>query len=157
MVQKNLRSKLFFLISLFFPLISLSQTYEKKNYFASTRASKVNVRSGPNLNYQIKYVLNQKFIPIKIIGEFDNWLEIADYEGEEGWVNKNLITKKRTAIIKTAESFVYIYKKNSLDSKKVAKIENLAIIDFINCKDFWCKIEHKSTSGWVNQENLWGY
>lgn len=144
-----------FMIFLFLPLISFAQSYEKQNYFASTRASKVNVRSGPNLNYQIKYVLNQQFIPIKIVGEFDNWLEIVDYEGGQGWVNKNLITKKRTLIIKSNNGFVY--RKDSLESKKIAKIENLAIVNFEKCNDFWCKINKEDISGWVKKEYLWGH
>jgi SH3-like domain-containing protein len=157
MVPKNLRNKIFFLMVFLFPLTSFAKSYEKQNYFASTRSGKVNVRSGPNLNYQVKHVLNHKGIPIKVIGEFDNWLEIVDYEGTEGWVNKNLITKKRTMIIKTSEAFIYIYKENSSDSKKIAKIENLALVDFKKCRNFWCNIENKDAAGWVKIKNVWGY
>ena len=134
-----------------------SEQYQKKNYFASTRANKVNVRSGPSSRYQIKYILNKKSIPLKVTAEFDNWNEIIDYAGDSGWVNKNLLTKKRFLIVKTPEPYIFLYKKKSLDSKKIVKIQNNVIVEFDECSKLWCKIETNDYHGWIEKNNLWGY
>ena len=133
-----------------------SEQYQKKNYFASTRANKVNVRSGPSSHYQVKYVLNKKSIPLKVTAEFDNWNEIVDYSGGSGWVNKNLLTKKRFLIIQAPKPYIFLHKKKSIDSEKIVKIQNNVIVKFIECSQSWCQVEVEDYRGWIEKYNLWG-
>ena len=51
----------FFLIAVFFlpNLDSHASRLKERDYFASLRSSKTNVRFGPGMNYDIKYLLKE--------------------------------------------------------------------------------------------------
>ncbi|MFT6332844.1 MAG: SH3-like domain-containing protein, partial [Lentimonas sp.] len=93
-----------------------SQSYNKpvkKDYFASLRADKVNVRAGPGVQYPIKFAFQLRGLPVRVTSEYDNWSEIEDFEGGTGWINQNLLTKTRTLLVKTKNKFVNIHAKPS--------------------------------------------
>ena len=126
------------------------------NYFASLRASETNVRAGPGSQYPIKFTFKLRSLPVKVISEYDNWSEIKDYDGDTGWVNQNLVTKKRTVIIRTAKSFVNLYSKPSEKSKVLLRLENDVVGDFIKCNLEYCGIKVVGKKGWINKKEIWG-
>lgn len=146
-----------------FLLFSLYQTpthaFDKpveQNYFASLRASETNVRAGPSSDYSIKFTYKMRGIPVKVISEYDNWNEIKDYDGDSGWVNQNLLTKKRMVMVRTAKTFVNLHAATSEKSKIILRIENNVVGDFIRCNGNWCGIKVAGKKGWVEKEDLWG-
>ena len=96
------------------------------------------------------------YMPIKVIGKYDNWNEIEDFEGERGWINQNLLSRKRTVIIKTAKSFVNLYSSATTKSHILLKLENKVIAGLIGCKKNWCKIKVKNKKGWIQDADVWG-
>ena len=97
-----------------------------------------------------------KNIPIRITGRYDNWNEIEDFEGEKGWISQNLLSRKRTAMIKTKQSVINIYLTATTKSRIVMQAENKVISKLIGCKKSWCKIEIEGKKGWVEQKYIWG-
>jgi SH3-like domain-containing protein len=139
--------------------VSSANAYKKpieKNYFASLRADKVNVRAGPGSQYPIKFTFKLRGLPVKIISEYDNWSEIKDFEGEMGWINQNLITKKRTILVTTKNKLTNIYAKPSNKSKTLLKLENKVVADFLKCIGQYCAIKISGEKGWVDKEEIWG-
>ena len=65
--------------------------------FSSMKHGEINVRVGPGLRYQIAWVFTRKDMPVEVIGEFDAWRQIRDWEGTEGWVNRTALAGKRPA------------------------------------------------------------
>jgi len=130
---------------------------KERDYFASLRSDKVNVRFGPGMNYDIKYVFRLKSMPVRVIAEYENWVEIEDFEGDEGWVNKNLITKRRTAMVRTDLDYINLHKSNFAKSKIILRLENKVVIDMIKCIETWCKVKVDGKSGWVNKYEIWGW
>jgi SH3-like domain-containing protein len=129
---------------------------EEKNFFASLRSSETNVRAGPGGNYPVKYKFTIRGIPVMVINEYDNWYEIKDYDGETGWVNQNLLTKKRTVLARTAKSFINLYSAETEKSRVILRIENNVIGELIKCKANWCGIKVKDKKGWVDRKEIWG-
>src|SRR6185437_2143813 len=80
--------------------------------FVSLKSERVNVRSGPNRDNQVDWVYTRTGLPVEIIGEYDNWRHIRDWEGSEGWVLHSLLSGKRTALVaavaKKVDDFVPI-------------------------------------------------
>jgi SH3-like domain-containing protein len=156
----KIHSQVGFLLFLLFFFTSTPQAYcsklVEKNYFASLRASETNVRAGPGSNYAIKFTFKMRGLPVKVISEYDNWSEIKDHEGETGWINQNLITKKRMVMIRTAKSFVNIHSKTSTKSKIILRAENRVIGEFIKCSNNWCGVKIDGKKGWVEKNDLWG-
>jgi SH3-like domain-containing protein len=136
-----------------------AQAFDKpieQNYFASLRSNETNVRAGPGSQYPIKFTFKLRSLPVKVISEYDNWSEIKDYEGDTGWVSQNLVTKKRTVIIKTNKSFINLYAKPSEKSKVVLRLENDVVGDFIKCGLEYCGIKVVGKKGWVSKKEIWG-
>ena len=136
---------------------SYASRLKERDYFASLRSSKSNIRFGPGMDYDIKYTLKLKSMPIRVTAEYDNWVEIEDFEGEEGWVNKNLITRRRTAMIKTDKNFINLYKSDFTNSKIIARLENNVTLDVIKCNKNWCYIKVASQRGWIKKSGIWGW
>jgi SH3-like domain-containing protein len=95
-------------------------------------------------------------VPVKVISEYDNWNEIKDYDGETGWVNQNLLTKKRMAMIKTAKTFVNLHSAETEKSRVILRIENNVVAELIKCSGDWCGIKIEGKKGWVDRKELWG-
>ena len=135
---------------------SFAASLEPQNYFASLRADKVNVRAGPSSNYLIKYTFQARGVPVKVINKYDNWNEIEDFEGESGWVNQNLLTRRRTVIIKTKDNFINLHLAASKRSRILLRLENDVIAGLIKCIQDWCGIKIAGEKGWVESKDIWG-
>ena len=51
---------------------------------------KLNVRSGPSLNYSVVAVLNKGDV-VSLRGEFNNWLKIAPPQGSRVWISEDFV------------------------------------------------------------------
>src|SRR5262249_37625253 len=67
--------------------------------FASLDSSEVNLRAGPGRDYRILWVYQRRGLPVEIIEEFDTWRRVRDRDGTVGWVQQNLLSGKRSALI----------------------------------------------------------
>ena len=136
---------------LFFPLKSIA-TENKK--FLSLKNNEVNVRVGPSKQYPIKFTYNKKYLPIEVLGKSSTWRKIKDLKNNSGWIHISQLSKKKTAININNNSL--LYKKPTIYSKKIAKLEAGRLIIIKKCKKKWCKITTGSYSGWIFKKSLWG-
>ena len=142
---------LFFILFLFF--INGSFAYEKLN-FLSLKKDEVNLRQGPSLQYPIILTYKKKYLPVIILDKSENWRRIQDLENNTGWIHIKLLTKKKSAINMKNNSI--IYKKPTIFSKPIAKLETGRLILIKKCKIKWCKITSGKYNGWINKNYLWG-
>ncbi|MCE3254728.1 MAG: SH3-like protein [Rickettsiaceae bacterium] len=158
MVKMARNSFLYFLLALFLSshqALAFDKPVEQ-NYFASFRSNETNVRAGPGSQYPIKHIFKLHGLPVKVISEYDNWSEVKDYDGDTGWVNQNLITKKRTLLVRTTKSFINVYAKPTEKSKILLRLENNVVGDFIKCNLEYCGIKVAGKKGWVSKKEIWG-
>jgi SH3-like domain-containing protein len=141
-------------------LIILSFSYFEKSFakesfkFLSLKNSEVNLRQGPSFKYPIKLTYKKKYLPIIIIDRSDTWRKIKDFENNSGWIHISQLTKKRSAINIKKDSIVY--KKSTLYSKPMVRLEIGRLVIIKKCQDKWCKIVTGNISGWVLKKTLWG-
>ena len=125
--------------------------------FASLKSDHAFARTGPSMDYPIKYVYKREGLPIQIIQEFDAWRKIKDPDGETGWVHKLLLSGTRTAM--TRETVTPVFKSPEGDSL-IAEIESGVIITLDKCNGLMCAIRFGARDaqqkGWVSQKNMWG-
>jgi SH3-like domain-containing protein len=67
--------------------------------YASLKSAKVNVRTGPGTRYLILWVFQRAQMPVQIVGEYEHWRKIRDFEGTEGWVHKTMASGTPTALV----------------------------------------------------------
>src|SRR5690606_9676524 len=57
--------------------------------WVSIRASEVNLRTGPGTSYPVDWVYHRRRLPVEVIGEFESWRKIRDWQGTVGWVHQS--------------------------------------------------------------------
>ena len=123
--------------------------------YVSLRSNEVNLREGPGNEYSIKYVYQLKDLPVRVLGEYDNWYKVIDKDNDKGWINKNLTTKKRSLIVINGTQIMY--KKDDINSDPILRLEENVIVKYDKCTKTWCKVEIDNKTGWMQKTSLWGY
>ena len=141
---------LFFLILLFNPK---SLAKESIN-FLTLKNNEVNLRQGPSFEYPIKLIYKKKYLPVIILDKSDTWRKIKDFENNSGWIHISQLSKKKSAI--NIKNNSIIYKKPTIFSKPIAKLETGRLMLIKKCKIKWCKITSEKYSGWIEKNYLWG-
>ena len=141
---------LFFLIIL---LIQKSFASESIN-FLSLKNNEVNVRVGPSKKYPIKFTYKKKYLPLEILDKSETWRKTKDFEKNSGWIHISQLSKKKSAINTKNNSI--LYKKSTIYSEPIAKLEIGRLVLIKKCKDKWCKITSGDYSGWISEIFLWG-
>ena len=147
------KNKKYYLIFLFLFFLPKSFAMESIN-FLSLKNNEVNLRQGPSFEYPIKFIYKKKFLPIEVLDKSETWIKIKDFENNSGWIHISQVSKKKSAINKKNNSI--IYKKPTIFSKPVAKLEIGRLVLIKRCKVEWCKITSGGFRGWIYKNALWG-
>lgn len=122
--------------------------------FAALKSDNVYVRTGPSMDYPIRWIYKRAGLPVEIIQEFDAWRRIKDPDGETGWVHKLLLTGRRSAIIRSNEN-IAAYSDNDLVSP-IALLEPHLIVNIHECDFRACFASFSPYEGWIEKKFLWG-
>ncbi len=122
--------------------------------FVSLRFDQVNLRAGPGDQYPIEWVLTKKGLPVEIIGKFDVWWKIRDWQGSVGWVRERMVTASRTVVI-TGQTRV-LHADPDADAPAVAKAEAGVIARLLSCRAAWCRVQAQGVKGWIERGEIWG-
>ena len=141
---------LFFFFLPFFPNIYANE----KKEFLTLKKNEVNLRQGPSFEYPIKLIYKKKYLPVIILDKSGPWRNIKDFENNTGWIHVVLLSKKKSAI--NIKNNSIIYKKPTIYSKPIVKLEVGRLVLIKKCKTKWCKITSGGYSGWIFKDSLWG-
>lgn len=149
-----------YLLYLFFTVILHENTFGSNaklavGSFMSLKSSEVNLRAGPNKNFITLYTYKLKYMPIKVIGEYDKWFNIIDKDGDSGWVSENLVSRIRTII--TLKDIQFLYSNYSDVTIPIYRVEKNVIARLIKCKKSRCKVKIGKIKGWLNKSDIWGF
>jgi len=117
-------------------------------------SGEANLRSGPGLVYEKKWLYVRRNIPVKVIGEYEEWRKIQDYDGEEGWMHRSMLSNKRTVLV---TGKVRVMRRHpSSDAAPVARVEAGVNAKLLECTPDYCRIQVDNYKGWVNRRHIWG-
>jgi SH3-like domain-containing protein len=126
--------------------------------FVSLRADTVNLRTGPGSRYPIEYVYHRKGYPLEIVAEFDQWRQVRDWQGTEGWVHQRMVNGARNVVVQGTQRIL----RASGDSAgaPVAKLDPGVIAHLLECNAVWCRVEVQNgtsdVKGWLSRNEIWG-
>src|SRR5579864_4649203 len=126
--------------------------------FVSLKSDRVNVRSGPNKDQEVRWVYTRAGMPVEITAEFENWRRIRDWEGAEGWVYHSLLSGRRTAVVvpDLKNDLVPLFESPDPKSRESARLQSGVLGTLKSCTGSWCEFIGKNFDGWIRQERLWG-
>ena len=126
--------------------------------FVSLKSDRVNVRSGPNKDQEVRWVYTRAGMPVEITAEFENWRRIRDWEGAEGWVYHSLLSGKRTGVVvpKSKDELVPLYESADAKSAPAARLQAGVVGQIKSCTGKWCEFAGKNFDGWIEQDRVWG-
>ena len=127
--------------------------------FVSLKSDRVNVRKGPSIGHAVAWVFSRAGLPVEVLAESENWRQIRDSEGSEGWVFRGLLSGRRTALVMPwvkEQQTVTLYDDVSASSDIVARLESGVLGSVHECDGQWCNFTVGNYNGWIEQERLWG-
>tara|TARA_B100001057_G_scaffold386972_1_gene394044 strand:+ start:806 stop:1243 length:438 start_codon:yes stop_codon:yes gene_type:complete len=139
---------------LIFLLLLNNTVFCEESYFLTLRNDKVNLRQGPSFDYPIKIIYKKKYMPVVIQERSDNFRRIKDHENNSGWIHVSQLSKRKAAIILNENTI--LFKKDTIYSKPLARLEKGKLVLIKKCQLSWCKIKFENYSGWIKKISLWG-
>ena len=154
-MEKNNKHYLIILVLFFSILLFLPKSFANENVnFLTLKNDEVNLRQGPSFEYPIKLIYKKKYLPVIILDKSETWKKIRDFENNSGWIHASQLSKKKSAICKKNNSV--LYKKPTIYSKPIARLEVGRLVIIKRCKLKWCKIVTGDFNGWMKKKYLWG-
>ena len=143
-------TSVFFLFYLFIPKVFANEDIN----FLSLKNDEVNVRLGPSKEHPVKFIYKKKYLPLEILDSSETWRKVKDFENNSGWIHISHLSKKKSAINKKNNAI--IFKKSTVFSRPIAKLETGRLVLIKKCKIKWCKIASGKYVGWIEKDYLWG-
>ncbi|MFC7048098.1 SH3 domain-containing protein [Emcibacter nanhaiensis] len=122
--------------------------------FVSLAKDTVNVRTGPDRQYPIKWIFKRRGLPVKVVAEYGEWRKFIDSEGATGWIWGSLVSSRRTVLI--LDQNLALYEKPDRESDVTVVAEGGVIGELLECESGWCRLDIQGFKGWTRQDSLWG-
>jgi SH3-like domain-containing protein len=134
-------------------MVISSFSLKATDLFVSLKSSEVNMRVGPGKEYPIAWVFMRANLPMILMAEFDQWRKVKFIDGTVGWVHKNMISRKSSAIV--TENYAIMYKHAS-KKHPIAKIEKGVVVRILKRDGDFVKADINNQKGWIEKKFLWG-
>lgn len=147
----NLKKILGLTIFLFLCVVSVAHAAE----YASIKKDGVNVRSGPSTSNEVRWEVFKGF-PMEILKRDGEWANCRDYEGDSGWIHKDLLSKNKTVIVKKKKVNLRNVPNTGNNSKIIAIVKYGVVFDVLDKRGDWLRVKHADgTKGWIYNTLIW--
>ncbi len=124
-------------------------------YWATIRASEINMRVGPSAEFKIDWVYRRQGLPVKVIRVVEGWRLIQDSEGTQGWVVARLLSPDRGAVV-IGGDLAPMRDAPSSSGKLKWKAEPGVVGKIGDCEAGWCEFDVAGRAGWIKASRVWG-
>jgi len=126
----------------------------KVPYWGSIGAGKARMRTGPGQQFPASWLYQRAGLPVKVIATYPSWRKIEDPDGTQGWMQANLLSDKRTAVVRGEVRAMR--EKPDLSAKIVWRAEPGVIGKITDCANGWCKFDVTGRIGYIETAHIWG-
>jgi SH3-like domain-containing protein len=128
---------------------------QKPPYFASLAPAKARMRTGPARTYPVSWLYQRADFPVRVVAVFKEWRKIQDPDGTEGWMQGNLISSKRTAMVRGSRP-VEMLEHPAAGSRLMWRAAPGVVGRLSECGSGWCRLDVKGQAGYVQIAGIWG-
>ena len=123
-------------------------------YFASISAGKARMRTGPGRNYPASWLYQRADLPVKVVDIYKEWRKVEDPDGTQGWMQANLLSDARTAIV--VGDAAELRDAPRFGAKVVWRAAPGVVGRIAKCARGWCWYDVHGRTGYVEANRLWG-
>jgi SH3-like domain-containing protein len=124
-------------------------------YWATLRASEVNMRVGPSRDFPIAWVYKRAGLPVKVVRLNQGWRLIEDPDGTRGWVLLQMLKAERGAIVR-GKGKAELRSDPDAEAKTLWRAEPGVVGALGKCENGWCRFSVGGRSGWIRGDRVWG-
>lgn len=124
-------------------------------YYASISAGRARMRTGPEKTYPASWLYQRADLPVRVIAAFKQWRKIEDPDGTQGWMLANLLSERRTAIVRGSQP-IDMRDRPSAGAKLLWRAAPGVVGRLSECDAGWCRLDVKGQAGFVEVGSLWG-
>lgn len=122
----------------------------------SVRNQTVNMRAGPGTDTQVLWKLSQGY-PLQVLERKGNWLRVQDFEGDQGWIARNVTADTRHHIVKVKNANL-----RAGPGTQHALVGSVAYGDVLRTtrrQGDWVQVQNPKGGGsaWVASSLVWGW
>jgi len=122
--------------------------------YAYVNKDGANIRSAPDTKKDLLWEVFKDF-PLQVIKRQKDWVQVKDFEGDQGWIYANLLSSKEKRIIVKANT-ANMRSEPTKDAKVVATVKYGVVFTALEKKGEWLKVKHEDgTSGWISNTLVW--
>ena len=137
-------------------LASSASAQEKQPpYWASIASGRAMTHTGPGRNYPNVWLYQRRDLPVRVLKKYENWRQIQDPDGAQGWMLVTMLSDRRTGIVKPGEPRPIRVDPNE-DSRLSARAEPGVVGRISKCGNGWCRIEIGNRRGYIRTSDIWG-
>jgi SH3-like domain-containing protein len=112
-----------------------------------------NIRSGPGSEFNIIWKIG-KYHPIIVLEKSGSWYRFRDFEGDEGWIHKTLLSNIPTVV--TIKDECNIRSGPGNEFKILLVVEKGIPFKIVKRKGNWIHIKHADgDEGWIYKSLVW--
>jgi SH3-like domain-containing protein len=123
-------------------------------YWASIAASAAMLRTGPGTNFPATWRYVRPDLPVRVVQRLAEWRRVVDPDGAEGWMRSNLLSEKRTALVRGGVQ--PLYARPDASARIDWRVEPGVIGRISRCAAGWCRFTVGERAGYIETRALWG-
>lgn len=124
-------------------------------YYASIAAGRARMRTGPARSYPASWLYQRANLPVKVVAVFKEWRKIEDPDGTQGWMQANLLSEARTAIVRSPQP-IEMRDRASTGAHVMWRAAPGVVGSLSQCTNGWCRLDVKGQAAFVEIAGLWG-
>jgi SH3-like domain-containing protein len=132
---------------------AIAQT-KQPPYWAAIVPGQARTRTGPGRNYPAMWMYQRRGLPVKVVAVFPAWRKVEDPDGAQGWMQANMLTDERTAMVRSGVQPMRA--KPAAGAAIVWRAAGGVVGKLRKCADGWCDFDVAGRRGWIESTALWG-
>ncbi len=154
-------SRLFFIYGMIFSVFILTssnviaQSNGVKPYWVSIDKSEARMRTGPGTDYPIKWVYKRKNLPVKVIAKLEDWRQVEDPDGDQGWMHVRLLSPARTAMV-IGSSNASLLDRPEVSGRIAWRAEPGVVGRINDCQNGYCYMDIAGRAGYIDVRKIIG-
>ena len=121
--------------------------------YVSIKKDGVNIRFGPGTKEEILWEVFKDF-PLKVLQKKGKWTQTVDFEGDKGWVYSQLLSNKKTVIVRVKTANMRLGPGKNYEI--VASVKYGVVFKLGKVEGDWVQVSHEDgTKGWLFKNLVW--